>query len=89
MRHIGRILRAVREARGLSPEAVAGHLGYGSDRKARHRLAVIEGTGRVKDEVLVRLLEVLSLDPATFEDLTESLYLTGRMPPIPPTTVGA
>ncbi|MCE9566845.1 MAG: helix-turn-helix domain-containing protein [Planctomycetes bacterium] len=87
MNHIGRILRAVREARGLTREVVAYRLGYGSVRKGTHKLAVIEATGKVKSDLLVNLLEVLALDLATFEDLAECLYLTGRFPPIPSAVV--
>ncbi len=84
MNPIGRILLAVREARCLSREAVARRLGYGSVRKGVQKLIVIEITGVVKADVLMNLLEVLALDLATFEDLTEQLYLTGRQPPVPP-----
>lgn len=84
MNPIGRILRAVREARCLSREQVARRLGYGSTRKGVQKLIVIEATGVVKTDVLMNLLEVLELDLATFEDMTEQLYLTGHQPPVPP-----
>lgn len=87
MNPIGRILRAVREARCLSREEVARRLGYGSLRKGVHRLTVIEITGQVKTDTLMNLLEVLALDLATFEDMCEQLYLTGRQPPMPPGSV--
>ncbi len=83
MEYVGRLLRAVREARGLSRQEVARRLGYGSPRKGIHRIAVIELTGRIKSDLLVNLLELLSLDLATFEDLAECLYLTGCQPAIP------
>ncbi|MCE9566997.1 MAG: hypothetical protein K8U57_33765 [Planctomycetes bacterium] len=89
MNHIGRILRAVREARGLSRQQVARRLGYGSVRKGVRRLALIEATGAVKSDLLVMLLEVLQLDLACFEDMAECLYLSGRFPPIPPVAVEA
>ncbi len=84
MNPVGCILLAVREARCLSREAVARRLGYGSVRKGVQRLAVIEITGVVKADVLMNLLDVLALDLATFEDMTEQLYLTGHQPPVPP-----
>lgn len=83
MNPIGRIVLAVREARGLSREAVARRLGYGSVRKAMQKLAIIEITGVVKTDVLMNLLDVLALDLATFEDMCEQLYLTGQQPPVP------
>ncbi len=89
MEYIGRVLQAVREARCLSREAVAGRLRYGCVRKGIQRLTIIEATGRVKSDLLVNLLEVLSLDLLAFEDMAEQLYLTGRMPPIPAAVVGA
>ncbi len=89
MEYIGRVLRAVREARGLSRQQVARRLGYGSVRKGVNRLAVIEATGQVKCDLLTNLLDVLNLDLATFEDLAECLYLTGCQPAIPAAVVGA
>lgn len=89
MTYIGRILQAVREARGMTRIEVARRLGYGSTRKGMQKLTIIEATGRVRDELLVNLLDVLHLDLGCFEVLCERLYLTGVEPAIPPATVEA
>jgi transcriptional regulator with XRE-family HTH domain len=73
MKLLGPLLRALREARGLSFEEVARRLRYRDLRKGVRRLKTVEATGQVKNDLLLRLLEVLGIDLADFEDILDRL----------------
>jgi transcriptional regulator with XRE-family HTH domain len=68
---VGQLLRAARLARGLSREVVATRLGYRNIVKGVRRVAVAEATGAISEGLLARLLEVLGLDLAAFEQAVE------------------
>ena len=87
MNTVGRILRAIREARCLSHEQVARRMGCKNVQKVSRKLRVAEVTGVIKDDMLMGVLEVLDVDLATFEEMTETLYVTGQEPPVPPRSV--
>jgi transcriptional regulator with XRE-family HTH domain len=69
---LGQLLRDSRLARDLSLEAVVMKLGYRDHRKGLRKLKCIEATGRVSDEMLVRLAEVLDIDACVIVDLLVS-----------------
>ncbi len=73
MKVIGQLLRSVREARGLGREEVARQLGYRDIRKGVRRLQFVEATGHIKEDLLVRLLEVLGIDWADFDEARSRL----------------
>lgn len=78
MKEVGRILRQARLAHGLSLEEVARRLGYRPRRKGVRRLMVIEATGQVHEDLLLRLLDVLSFDLTDFEEITARLREQGE-----------
>jgi transcriptional regulator with XRE-family HTH domain len=78
MKEVGRILRQVRLTHNLSLAEVARRLGYRPRRKGVRRLMVIEATGQVNEDLLLRLLEVLGIDLAEFEELMSRLRQQGE-----------
>jgi len=83
MNTVGRVLKAIREARCLSLPQLAQAIGYRNLQKGVRKLMIAEATGKIEDDVLVSVLEVVGVDPFTFDEMTETLYLTGVMPPLP------
>ena len=73
MQPLGQLLRQAREANRMGLEQVARKLGYKNAAKGVRKLKVIEATGIVSDESLVRLADVLGLDWALLEDVIECL----------------
>jgi transcriptional regulator with XRE-family HTH domain len=71
-------LRAVRQARGLTPAEVARRLGHRNPHRGARRLMTIEATGIVNEEMLVRLAEALELDWADFEEVLAGLGWQGE-----------
>jgi ribosome-binding protein aMBF1 (putative translation factor) len=69
MKNIGQLLREARQANGLNLEQVASRIGYRNTKKGVHKLMAIEATGVVRDETLVRLVEVLQLDWCEVQDM--------------------
>lgn len=63
---VGQILRATRLARNLSLREVASRLGYTDVDRGIRRLVLVEATGLIREDLLVRLLEVLGLDLCEF-----------------------
>lgn len=70
---LGQLLRQAREANQMGLEQVARKLGYRNVVKGVRKLTVIEATGTVSDETLVRLADVLGIDWALLEDVLDGL----------------
>lgn len=73
MKMLGQLLRQAREANCMGPEQVARKVGYKNVRKGVRKLKVIEATGMVNDETLVRLADALGLDWGLLEDVLDCL----------------
>lgn len=73
MKMLGQLLRQAREANNMTQEQVARKLGYKNIIKGVRKLTVIEATGIVNDEILVRLADTLGIDWALLEDVIECL----------------
>ncbi|MEO2091950.1 MAG: hypothetical protein ABGY75_21055 [Gemmataceae bacterium] len=78
MKILGQLLRQAREANRMGLEQVARKLGYRNVAKGVRKLKVIEATGTVNDEILVRLADVLGIDWALLEDVIECLQHTAQ-----------
>lgn len=78
MKLLGQLLRQAREANRMGPEQVARKVGYRNIRKGVRKLKVIEATGVVPDETLVRLADALGLDWALLEDVLDCLRLDAQ-----------
>jgi hypothetical protein len=91
MKMLGQLLRQSREGQGLGLEQVACCLGYRNVAKGVRKLKVIEATGVVCDETLVRLADVLGIDWAGLEeiicdlhhDADEARSVKGHSSPVP------
>ena len=77
---LGQLLRQAREANRMGLEQVARKLGYRNVAKGVRKLKVIEATGNVNDEILVRLADTLGIDWALLEDVIECLRQTSETP---------
>lgn len=75
---LGQLLRQAREANHMGLEQVACKLGYKNVAKGVRKLKVIEATGSVRDETIVRLADVLGIDWAMLEDVIECLHHTAQ-----------
>lgn len=73
MKLLGQLLRQAREANRMEPEQVARKVGYKNVRKGVRKLKVIEATGVVNDETLVRLADALGIDWGLLEDVLDCL----------------
>jgi len=79
MKILGQLLRQAREANNMKRGDVAHKLGYRNVGKGVRKLTVIEFTGVVNDETLVRLADVLGIDWATLEEVIECLRREDRL----------
>ena len=66
---LGWYFRAKRLKQGLTPEALAGCLGYRNIRKGARRILRFEREGRCSDNFLVRMTEALGISCDTVLDL--------------------
>jgi hypothetical protein len=78
MKILGQLLRQAREANCMGLEQVARKLGYKNVVKGVRKLKVVEATGTVNDEILVRLADTLGIDWALLEDVIECLHHTAQ-----------
>jgi transcriptional regulator with XRE-family HTH domain len=77
---LGQLLRQARQGQGLGLEQVACRLGYRNVTKGVRKLKVIEATGTVSDDLLVKLAEVLGIDWVVLEEVIDCLRQVSELP---------
>lgn len=77
--HLARYVQRAREARGLSPQALAGLLGYRNLDKGANRVLALEREGQGSREFLARLVGALDLQQVTVDALVQIDDANDRM----------
>jgi transcriptional regulator with XRE-family HTH domain len=77
MKAWGELLRSRRELQGMTVEDMARLLGYRDVKKGMRRVLTVEATGVVREDLLLKMAEVLGLDWA---DLEEVLFALSSSP---------
>jgi transcriptional regulator with XRE-family HTH domain len=77
MKAWGELLRRRRELQGVTVEDMARLLGYRDTKKGMRRVLTVEATGVVREDLLLKMAEVLGLDWA---DLEEVLFALSSSP---------
>jgi len=71
MNRLGKHFKSVRQERGISLGTLARMIGYKNVGKGANRINLFEQQGDIKEDLLMKLAEALSIDWLTVEDLIE------------------